>query len=180
MLGHLVSQFRTYRFRSHFERLLSRGLIVGRNVSFQDGVFLDPDHCFLIKIGDDCVFAPNVRVIAHDASSKFVVGYTKLGRVTIGSRCFIGDSVLILPGVSIGNDCIIGAGSVVRHDIAAGSVAAGNPARVLASMEQYRERHRQAIDKGKTFDSKYHIEAIDVARRTEVLDSLDRGPTYIE
>ena len=153
---------------------------MGRNVSFQDGVFLDPDHCFLIKIGDDCVFAPNVRVIAHDASSKFVVGYTKLGRVTVGSRCFIGDSVLILPGVSIGDDCIIGAGSVVRHDIAAGSVAAGNPARVLASLEQYRERQRQAVEKGKILDSTYHIEAIDAAKRAEVLDFLDRGPTYIE
>ena len=180
LLAHFASRFRERRARNYLQRLISRGMTVGRNVSFQDGVFLDPDHCFLITIGDDCVFAPNVRVIAHDASTKFVVGYTRLGRVNIGKRCFIGDSVIILPSVSIGDDCIIGAGSVVHRDIPSGSVAAGNPARVLGTIQEYRARHERALKEGRIFDVQYHIDSISESGKQAILDALDRGPTYIE
>jgi maltose O-acetyltransferase len=179
-LAHFVSRFRERRARAYLQRLISRGMTLGRNVSFQDGVFLDPDHCFLITIGDDCVFAPNVRVIAHDASTKFVVGHTRLGRVTIGKRCFIGDSTIILPNVTIGDDCVIGAGSVVHKDIASGSIAAGNPARVLGTIADYRARHERAMNEGRSFDVTYHIDSISQTGKQEILNALDRGPAYIQ
>jgi maltose O-acetyltransferase len=176
----VVGRRRDLLFRKYLDRLVSRGLRLGKGVSFQDGIFLDPEHCFLIAIGDDCVFAPNVRIVAHDASTKFVVGHTKLGRVTIGNRCFLGDSVLVLPGVEIGDDCIIGAGSVVVKSIPARSVAAGNPAKVIMSIDEYRARQAAGIGAGAVYSSEYHIGHLTDEKRREILAAVDRGPTYIE
>lgn len=176
----IVGRRRELLFRRYLERLVRRGLKLGEGVSFQEGVFLDPEHCFLIAIGDNCVFAPNVRIVAHDASTKFVVGQTRLGRVTIGNRCFLGDSVLVLPGVEIGDDCVIGAGSVVVKSIPPRSVAAGNPAKVIMSLDEYRARQAAAMSAGAVFSSDYHIGRLTDAKRREILDALARGPTYIE
>jgi len=175
-----VARRRGIQFNSYLETLRSRGLVLGRNVSFQEGVFLDPTHCFLISIGDDCVFAPNVRLIAHDASTKLVAGATRLGCIRIGSRCFLGDSVIVLPGVSIGDDCVIGAGSVVSRDVPAGSVAAGNPAHVVKPTGEYRAQHLRLREQGRTFAAGYHIPGITVERREEVLKALENGPTYLD
>ena len=56
--------------------------------------------------------------------------------VTIGNNVWIGGHACILPGVNIGDNAIIGAGSVVTHDIPAGSVAVGNPCRVVRKIRQ--------------------------------------------
>lgn len=175
-----IARRRDLRFHAYLKMLSARGLTLGRNVSFQEGVFIDPSHCFLISIGDDCVFAPNVRLIAHDASTKVVAGATRLGRVRIGSRCFIGDSAIVLPGVAIGDDCVIGAGSVVSRDIPAGSVAAGNPARVVKQTADYRERHRQLREQGRYFGDGYHMPDITPERRAEIQKALDDGPAYLD
>ena len=176
----IVANRRELRFHAYLETLRSRGLSLGSNVSFQEGIFIDPSHCFLVSIGDDCVFAPNVRLIAHDASTKLVAGATRLGTVRIGQRCFLGDSVIVLPGVAIGDDCVIGAGSVVTRDVPAGSVAAGNPARVVKQTAEYREQHRGLRARGQTFAAGYHIPGITPERREEVLEALKNGPTYLD
>ena len=49
----------------HIEQLVTNGLRIGNNVGILDGCFLDPSHCYLISIGDNCVLCPNVRMIAH-------------------------------------------------------------------------------------------------------------------
>lgn len=164
----------------YLDALRHRGLVLGSNVSFQDGVFLDPSHCFLISIGDDTVLAPNVRLIAHDASARLVAGATRLGAVRIGRRCFLGDSVIVLPGTSIGDDCIVGAGSVVTRDIPSGSVAAGNPARVLCKTTEYRERQQELRASGRTFGDGYHLPGASKVRRAEMIQAVESGPAFIE
>lgn len=57
--------------------------------------------------------------------------------VHIGKNCFIGDRTIVLPGVTIGDEVVIGAGSVVTKDIPSNSVAVGNPARVIKSGIHY-------------------------------------------
>lgn len=98
------------------------GAHIGRRVRLYgtlDGV--NPQN---VSIGDNTVLAVRAHIIAH--------GPTKKDRkVVIGANCYIGYGALVLPGVTIGDNCLIGAGSVVTRDIPAGSVAAGNPARVL-------------------------------------------------
>jgi maltose O-acetyltransferase len=174
-----LDKYRRKARRAQIALLRSRGMKMGTNVGIEDGVFLDPSHCYLIDIGDDVIFAPNVRLIAHDASTKYVIGKSRLGRISIGSRCFLGDSVIVLAGVKIGDDCIVGAGSLVNKNIPAGSVAAGNPARVLCTIDEYRARHQAALAAGTLFDESAWAESADEATRTKVLDALNRGPAYM-
>ena len=119
--------------KKYLQGLIDSGMQVGNNVGINQGCFLDPSHCFLISIGDDTTLAPNVRLIAHDASMKRETNYTRIGRIKIGCNCFIGDSTIVLPGVSIGDNTIIGAGSVVTKNISANCVAVGNPCKKIMS-----------------------------------------------
>ena len=111
-----------------------------------DGVLIDWSHCWHITIGDDVVLAPRVQVFAHDASTKAYLGYTRIGKVEIGDRVFVGAGSVILPGVRIGSDVVIGAGSVVSHDIPDNVVAAGNPARVVGALDEYVARRKGEMD----------------------------------
>lgn len=99
------------------EELIKRGLIIGKNFSMQKGCILDSSHCWLIEIGDNVTLAPRVHILAHDASTKRELGYTKIGRVKIGNNVFIGANTTILPNVKIGNNVIIGANSLISKDI---------------------------------------------------------------
>lgn len=65
--------------RSSLQVAIDNGLTIGKNPNIQDGVRLDPSHCWLISIGDCVTLAPNVVVLAHDASTKRKIGYTKIG-----------------------------------------------------------------------------------------------------
>ena len=122
-----------------------RGMNVGKNFNRQSGCKFDPSHCWLVSIGDDVTFANKVQILAHDDSPRFYTGYGKLGLVNVGSRVFVGANTTILMGVTIGDDVIIGAGSVVTKDIPSGSVAAGNPCRVICSMGEYVDKIKNGI-----------------------------------
>ena len=87
-----------------------------------------------VKIGDNCQFAPNVAIYTaghpvHPVSRNSMYEYGK--EITIGNNVWIGGNAVICPGVHIGDNVVIGAGSVVTKDIPAWSIAAGNPCRVL-------------------------------------------------
>ena len=104
----------------------------GRMVYANYGLtMVDDTH---IYVGDCTMFGPNVVVataghpILPELREK---GYQYNAPVHIGKRCWIGAGALIMPGVTIGDDTVIGAGSVVTKDIPAGVVAVGNPCRVL-------------------------------------------------
>ena len=137
--------------------LIKLGLVVGKNFHMQDDVVIDTSHCWHITIGDDVTLAPHVHILAHDASTKMHLGYTRIGKVTIGNRVFVGASTIILPGVTIGNDVVIGAGSVVTRDIPDGVVAVGNPAKVVASLEEFLARRKAEIQAGPLFDETYQL-----------------------
>lgn len=137
--------------------LISLGLSVGKNFSRQEKTLIDQSHCWLITIGDDVTLAPRVHILAHDASTKKALGYTKIGIVNIGNNVFVGASSTILPGVNIGNNVIIGAGSVVTKDIPDNSVVVGCPARVVCSYVEYINRQKTLMNKVRCFDSSYTL-----------------------
>lgn len=159
----------------YIQDLVDKGLKIGRNSIPVADFFFDPSHCFLIDIGDNVTFAPNVRLIAHDASSKFLTGYTKIAKITIQNNCFIGDSVIVLPGVTIGEGSIIGTGSIVTKDVPPNSIAVGSPAKVVSTTSVYKEKLENKIADGKLFDESYQIHAITHGKKSELLDSLQDG-----
>ncbi len=80
-----------------------------------------------IHVGAYTYVAFEARILSHDMTRNMKVD------TRIGKNCFIGGRSLILPGVTIGDSCIVGAGSVVTRSVPANSIVAGNPARILYS-----------------------------------------------
>lgn len=90
-----------------------------------------------ITIGDDCFIGPNVSIYTACHSTDPVERNSRQEwalPVTIGHNCWIGGSVTILPGVTIGNNVTVGAGSVVTRDIPDNVVVVGNPARIVKNV----------------------------------------------
>ncbi len=110
----------------------------GKNITIGDDVYINFGcvilDCGQVSIGSNTLIGPNVGLFsgnhATDAEERAVGGLIPKP-ITIGRRVWICGNVSVVPGVTIGDDTIIGAGSVVTHDIPAGVVAAGNPCRVL-------------------------------------------------
>lgn len=146
-----------YRLRGFYtvERLIEEGLVVGKEFNPQFPFFLDPSHCWLITIGDYVTFGPGVRVFAHDASTCRYLGYAKIGRVEIGNNVFVGSGSTILPGISIGDNSIIAAGSVVTDSVKSNSVYGGNPARFICSIDRFIERNSERLKCRPVYDETY-------------------------
>ena len=109
----------------------------GYNISIGRGAFLNFNCVILdvvsVTIGDNTQIGPGVQILAADHPRDPVLRAQLLefGRpVAIGANVWIGGGAIILPGVTIGDDAVIGAGSVVTRDVPAGATAFGNPARV--------------------------------------------------
>jgi maltose O-acetyltransferase len=112
----------------------------GFNIRLGERVFLNFNCVILdvveVAIGDRTQIGPGVQILTadHPRDPATRASGLELGRpVRIGRNVWIGAGAIILPGVSIGDDALIGAGSVVTRDMPAGAVAFGNPARVQAS-----------------------------------------------
>jgi maltose O-acetyltransferase len=131
--------------------LVWKGLKLGSNCYIDKSATIDGTFPWLIKIGDHCTITYNSIILAHDASTKRHLGYSKIGEVSIGNNCFIGSGTIILPNVHIGNNTIIGAGALVNRDIPGDSVAFGNPAKVACSIDEFLDHHRRAISIGPLF-----------------------------
>ncbi len=115
----------------------------GKNISIGNDVYINFGcvilDCGQVSIGNNTLIGPNVGLYSGnhttDAEERAAGGLIPKP-ITIGDRVWICGNVNIVPGVSIGDDTIIGAGSVVTHDIPAGVIAAGNPCRVLRKITE--------------------------------------------
>lgn len=92
---------------------------------------LDYNYGRHITIGDEAIIVSGAQILCHDASSCKRIGATRVAPVTIGKRAFIGARALILPGVAVGDDAVVGAGAVVSQDVPTGTIVIGNPARAV-------------------------------------------------
>ena len=125
----------------------------GKHTHFGDGVYanfnltlVDDTH---IYVGDKTMLGPNVVLAsaAHPILPELrEVQYQYNLPVRIGKNCWLGAGVIVLPGVSIGDNTVVGAGSVVTKDLPANVVAVGNPCRVLREIS---ERDREFYTKGR-------------------------------
>jgi maltose O-acetyltransferase len=122
--------------------MVRRGLTLGTGVYINETATVDPDFLWLISIDDEAVIANHAHIIAHDASTRHFTGYTRIARVHIGKRVYVGAGAIILPGVTIGDGAVVGAGSVVRRDVDPGTIVVGNPAQAVGTAEEFAAKHR--------------------------------------
>jgi maltose O-acetyltransferase len=179
MLKNLV-----FRMRGDYttEKLILMGLKVGKNFTRMNGTILDPSHCWLITIGDNVTIAPRVHILAHDASTCSIVGYAKIGRVNIGNNVFIGAESIVLPNTSIGNDVVIGAGSVVTKNIPSGSVAVGNPARIIMSYNDYCQKIKSKLLESPIYDESYTLRSRELSeqKKMEMYNDLNNTIGFVK
>jgi maltose O-acetyltransferase len=167
-------KIRSARQERRWAQLQSKGMQIGWKVHIPMSTWIDAPHCFLISIGDNCSFGENCGILAHDAMAKEFLGATILGRVKIEHSCHIGMGTVVLPGVTIGPNSIVGAGSVVTRDIPMGVIAAGNPARVICTLEEYLDRQREQLERSPKFKySLYDINNLTSDRRAHMLRELE-------
>lgn len=128
----------TFHYGQHTK--IGKGVFINFNLTVQD----DAE----VVIDDGCDFGPNVTIVTpvhpmladerkrmrNERGEEKRLCYAK--PVHVGKNCWICANTTILPGVTIGDDCVIGAGSVVTRDIPANSFAAGNPARVIRTLTE--------------------------------------------
>lgn len=139
-------------------RFVRKHLKVGKNTKILTSFKNFGSEPYLIEIGDNCLITRDVKFVNHDGSIcvpldfyeniKLVDSYSRynlFGKVKIGDNCFIGIGSIILPGVNIGSNSIIGAGSVVTKDVPAEVVVAGNPAKIICSIESYYLSRKEKI-----------------------------------
>lgn len=85
------------------------------------------------------------------------LGYARIGRVDIGNNVFIGASTIILPGVKIGDNSVVGANSTVCKDVPANVVVAGSPARIICTIKEYIDRNKERMTKGFIYEEDYTL-----------------------
>lgn len=136
----------------------------GKNFKFYCNM---PGEPYFVEIGDDVTIAFGVDLLTHDNSViKCDINATDyFGRIIIGDKCFIGAKSTILPGITLGNRTIVGTGSVVTKSFPEGNVViAGNPARVICSVDEFANKKKSIC---------VNLDAGDLrARKREYLTSL--------
>lgn len=127
------------------------GVEIGFGCQIDKSVFFGSEP-YLIKIGNKVRVSRNVSFITHDGGmwvlrnlDDNLVNADKFGRIIIGNNVNIGWNVIIMPNVTIGDNVIIGAGAIVTKDIPQNSVAVGIPARVIETIDEYKDKNKNKI-----------------------------------
>ncbi|MBQ7850557.1 MAG: acyltransferase [Clostridia bacterium] len=150
MLRMLINRLRVLRDPIGFWR--AQGVRIG------EGCDINPTAAFgsepwLITLGDHVRVTQDVEFVTHDGGvwvlrhmDDELADADSFGPITVGSNVHIGMHAIIMPGVHIGSNCVIGAGAIVTKDVPDNSVAAGVPARVIRSIGEYTEKLRPTLD----------------------------------
>ncbi|EPI12585.1 acyltransferase [Enterococcus faecalis] len=116
MMGFVMALQRIYRkikpfnFEQRNDFFRKQGAVIGSNVKIYPNAVLDYDHAFLLTIGDN-VTITGATVFTHDGTTNLFLGKNKVARTTIGNNVWIGYQSIIMPGVTIGNNVIVAAGT---------------------------------------------------------------------
>jgi acetyltransferase-like isoleucine patch superfamily enzyme len=158
--------------------LRKKGATVGEGTKFYGKPIIDLTRPCLVEIGRNCVFTDDVRILTHGFDwsvlrEKYGEMLASAGKVVIEDNVFIGMSAIILKGVRIGKNTVIGAGSVVTHNIPPNSVAAGNPCRVVMTIDEYyRKRKEEYVEEAKAYAFELYRKTSEVPRQKDFWDEF--------
>lgn len=144
-----------------------------KGIKIGDNTILHPESCSidltrpsLISIGSNCLLNEHFTLLTHDYVSGVFINIgmqfcNSSGKVIIGNNVHFGHNVTILKGVTIGDNCFIGAGSIVSKDIPANSIAVGAPCKVIMSLEEYYQRRlvkseAEALEYARSIQERFH------------------------
>lgn len=146
---------------AYVNKLRACGVKIGRNLQFSGfnmgRPMIDVTRPSLVEIGDNVLLNRNFTLLTHDhVTGIFKRVYNEFvpssGPVKIGDNVRFGFDCTVLKGVTIGNNCFIAAGSIVTKDIPDNSVAAGRPAKVICSLDDYYHRRlTQCVDEAMVY-----------------------------
>ena len=135
----------------NYRLAIKEGLKVGRGVSVMGDVNFGSEP-YLITLEDEVRISFGVSFVTHDGGTwafrdqPEYCDIIKYGKIHIGRRTFLGCNSIIMPGVTIGERCVVAAGSVVTKDIPDGHVVAGVPARILMTTEEYARKSKTGME----------------------------------
>lgn len=124
---------------------------------------------YLITIGSHCQITKGVRIYTHGGGQALrneIPDFDAFGKVYIGDYVYLGNNSMIMPGVTIGNNVIVGAGSIVTKSIPDSVVVAGSPARIICTLEEYKQRN---------IKFNVHSKGYSPTKKKEYLLSLDES-----
>ena len=187
MIEKIINYFHRLYYKSSSERyvnyLRSKGIVigVGNHIDPKTSV-IDTSRPSLVSIGNNCYMNRNFVLLTHDWVTKVFIESGReflpsSGRVRIGNIVSFGQNVMILKGVTIGDNCFIGAGSIVTKDIPANSIAVGIPCRVVMSLNDYYEKRKEecvseAIEYAKSIKERF-------GRTPVVTDFWEEFPLFV-
>ena len=151
--------------------LRNQGIRIGKYCHIGDPktITIDCTRPYLVEIGDNVRMNTGFTLLTHDFATSVLTNVygdfiPSSGKVSIGNNVYFAQKCTVLKGVTIGNNCIIGYGSLVNKDIPDNSVVAGSPARIICTLEEYyQKRKKQSLD-----------EALELAR--EIQKVYNRKP----
>lgn len=144
----------------YIKKLQKRGVKIGDHCVFFDpsNTTIDSQRPHMLAIGDYVKITSGVCILCHDYSRSVLANISGMANVgeskptKIGDNVFIGINAIVLMGSTIGNNCIVGAGSVVSGLFPDNVVIAGNPAKIICTIEEfYRKRKSNEVDAAKEY-----------------------------
>ena len=148
-LPNLIKEIKN-KLKGRLEVAKDRGMVVEDGVTVMGGVNFGSEP-YLITLKKGCRVSSDVTFINHDGGTwafrntydeyKDVIRY---GRIEVGEYSFLGARSIIMPGVKIGNNCVVGAGAIVTKSVSDGTVVAGIPAKKISTILEYAEKCKMA------------------------------------
>lgn len=156
------------KFISDEEYARRLGVKIGRNCYISTRHFTS--ESYLIEIGNYVRIAPDTKFFTHGGlwsqrKKNPSLNLEQFGKITIGDYTYIGEECLVMPGVTIGSNVIIGAATVVTKSIPDGVMVAGNPMRIIGQTDEFIDR----IDKMQVIDKSIFYALKGEARRNYIL-----------
>lgn len=187
MIKKLIDRLKQIYYKSSNERyvtfLRTKGIDIGAGTMMRPkSTTIDLTRPSLISIGMNCYMNENFTLLTHDWVTRVFIRCNmdflpSSGRVVIGNNVSFGQNVMVLKGVTIGDNCFIGAGSIVTKSIPANSIAAGVPCRVIMNLDEYYQKRvkqyeNEAFDYAFSIQERFH-------RRPLSSDFFEEFPLFV-